>query len=161
MRHIISVILENEAGALSRVSGLFTQRGFNIESLTVAITNDPSLSRMTIVSSGSDRVLEQIVKQLNKLIEVVKVSDLTSQDHVERELMLVKISSSLKDGVDLKELTEIFGCKVVDVTDKIYTIEVSGKTKKINAFIDAFDSANIIEVSRTGVTGISRGKKLI
>ena len=124
MRHIISVILENEAGALSRVSGLFTQRGFNIESLTVAITNDPSLSRMTVVSSGSDMVLEQIVKQLNKLIEVVKVSDLTSQDHVERELMLVKISSNLKDGVDLKELTEIFGCKVVDVTDKIYTIEV-------------------------------------
>ena len=105
----------------------------------MAITNDPSLSRMTIVSSGSDRVLEQIVKQLNKLIEEVKVSDLTSQDHVERELMLVKISSNLKDGVDLKELTEIFGCKVVDVTDKIYTIEVS----------------------RTGVTGISRGKKLI
>lgn len=161
MRHIISVILENEAGALSRVSGLFTQRGFNIESLTVAQTNDVNLSRMTIVSSGSDRVLEQIVKQLNKLIEVVKVSDLTSQDHVERELMLVKISSVLKDNVDLKELVEIFGCKVVDVTEKIYTIEVSGKTKKINAFIDAFDPANIIEVSRTGVTGISRGKKII
>jgi|TARA_B100000929_G_scaffold223120_1_gene179490 acetolactate synthase-1/3 small subunit len=159
MRHIISVILENEAGALSRVSGLFTQRGFNIESLTVAQTNDVNLSRMTIVSSGSDRVLEQIVKQLNKLIEVVKVSDLTSQDHVERELMLVKISSILKDNVDLKELVEIFGCKVVDVTEKIYTIEVSGKTKKINAFLDAFDPANIIEVSRTGVTGISRGKK--
>ena len=161
MRHIISVILENEAGALSRVSGLFTQRGFNIESLTVAQTNDVNLSRMTIVSSGSDRVLEQIVKQLNKLIEVVKVSDLTSQDHVERELMLVKISSILKDNVDLKELVEIFGCKVVDVTEKIYTIEVSGKTKKINAFLDAFDPANIIEVSRTGVTGISRGKKII
>ena len=159
MRHIISVILENEAGALSRVSGLFTQRGFNIESLTVAQTNDVNLSRMTIVSSGSDRVLEQIVKQLNKLIEVVKVSDLTSQDHVERELMLVKISSILKDNVDLKELVEIFGCKVVDVTEKIYTIEVSGKTKKINAFLDAFDPANIIEVSRTGVTGIARGKK--
>ena len=161
MRHIISVILENEAGALSRVAGLFTQRGFNIESLTVAQTNDVNLSRMTIVSSGSDRVLEQIVKQLNKLIEVIKVSDLTSQDHVERELMLVKISSVLKDNVDLKELVEIFGCKVVDVTEKIYTIEVSGKTKKINAFLDAFDPANIIEVSRTGVTGISRGKKLI
>ena len=160
MRHIISVILENEAGALSRVSGLFTQRGFNIESLTVAQTNDVNLSRMTIVSSGNDRVLEQIVKQLNKLIEVVKVSDLTSQDHVERELMLVKISSILKDNVDLKELVEIFGCKVVDVTEKIYTIEVSGKTKKINAFLDAFDASNIIEVSRTGVTGISRGKKI-
>ena len=158
MRHIISVILENEAGALSRVSGLFTQRGFNIESLTVAQTNDVNLSRMTIVSSGSDRVLEQIVKQLNKLIGVVKVSDLTSQDHVERELMLVKISSILKDNVDLKELVEIFGCKVVDVTEKIYTIEVSGKTKKINAFLDVFDATNIIEVSRTGVTGISRGK---
>ena len=109
MRHIISVILENEAGALSRVAGLFTQRGFNIESLTVAKTNDTNLSRMTIVSSGSDRVLEQIVKQLNKLIEVVKVNDLTSQEHVERELMLVKISSISKDNVDLKELVEIFG----------------------------------------------------
>ena len=148
MRHIISVILENEAGALSRVAGLFTQRGFNIESLTVAITNDPSLSRMTIVSSGSDRVLEQIVKQLNKLIEVVKVTDLTSQDHVERELMLAKISSNSKDGVDLKELVEIFGCKVVDVTDKIYTIEVSGKTKKINAFLDAFAAFSAVYYSR-------------
>ena len=161
MRHIISVILEDEAGALSRVSGLFTQRGFNIESLTVAQTNDPTLSRMTIVSSGSDRILEQIVKQLNKLIEVVKVIDLTSQDHVERELMLAKISSMSKEGVDLKELVEIFGCKVVDVKDKIYTIEVSGKTKKINAFLDALVPSSIIEISRTGVTGISRGKKLI
>ena len=161
MRHIISVILEDEAGALSRVSGLFTQRGFNIESLTVAQTNDPTLSRMTIVSSGSERVLEQIVKQLNKLIEVVKVIDLTSQDHVERELMLAKISSMSKEGVDLKELVEIFGCKVVDVKDKIYTIEVSGKTKKIDAFLEAFEPSNIIEISRTGVTGISRGKKLI
>jgi len=159
MRHIISVILEDEAGALSRVSGLFTQRGFNIESLTVAQTIDPTLSRMTIVSSGSERVLEQIVKQLNKLIEVVKVSDLTSRDHVERELMLAKISSTRKEGVDLKELVEIFGCKVVDVKDKIYTIEVSGKTKKINAFLDAFEPSSIIEISRTGVTGISRGKK--
>ena len=161
MRHIISVILEDEAGALSRVSGLFTQRGFNIESLTVAQTTDPTLSRMTIVSSGSERVLEQIVKQLNKLIEVVKVTDLTSQDHVEIELMLAKISSTSKEGVDLKELVEIFGCKVVDVKDKIYTIEVSGKTKKINAFLDAIEPSNIIEISRTGVTGISRGKKLI
>ena len=161
MRHIISVILEDEAGALSRVSGLFTQRGFNIESLTVAQTNDPTLSRMTIVSSGSDRILEQIVKQLNKLIEVVKVIDLTSQDHVERELMLAKISSISKEGVNLTELVEIFGCKVVDVKDKIYTIEVSGKTKKINAFLDALEPSSIIEISRTGVTGISRGKKLI
>ena len=148
MRHIISVILEDEAGALSRVSGLFTQRGFNIESLTVAQTNDPTLSRMTIVSSGSERVLVQIVKQLNKLIEVVKVTDLTSQDHVERELMLAKISSTSKEGVDLKELVEIFGCKVVDVKDKIYTIEVSGKTKKIDAFLVALEPSNIIEISK-------------
>ncbi len=161
MRHIISVVLENETGALSRVSGLFSQRGFNIESLTVAQTNDPSLSRMTIVSSGDDRVLEQIVKQLNKLIEVVKVSDLTSQDHIERDLMLVKISPTNKDNFDLKQLVDVFSCKIVDVTDTTYTIEISGKTKKINAFLDAFDPASIIEVSRTGVTGISRGKKLI
>ena len=161
MRHIISVLLENETGALSRVSGLFSQRGFNIESLTVAQTNDPSLSRMTIVSTGNDRVLEQIVKQLNKLIEVVKVSDLTSQDHVERELMLVKVCPTSKDELDIKQLVDIFSCKIVDVTEKTYTIEISGKTKKINAFLNAIDSAIIMEVSRTGVTGISRGKKAI
>ena len=161
MRHIISVVIENETGALSRVSGLFSQRGFNIESLTVAQTNDPSLSRMTIVSTGNDRVLEQIVKQLNKLIEVVKVSDLTSRDHIERDLMLVKICPTNKDNFDLKQLVDVFSCKIVDVTDKTYTIEISGKTKKLNAFLDAFDPASILEVSRTGVTGISRGKKLI
>jgi acetolactate synthase-1/3 small subunit len=161
MRHIISVLLENETGALSRVSGLFSQRGFNIESLTVAQTNDPGLSRMTIVSTGNDRVLEQIVKQLNKLIEVVKVSDLTSQDHVERELMLVKVCPTSKNELDIKQLVDIFSCKIVDVTEKTYTIEISGKTKKINAFLNALDSAIIMEVSRTGVTGISRGKKAI
>ena len=161
MRHIISVVIENESGSLSRVAGLFSQRGFNIESLTVAQTNDPSLSRMTIVSSGNDRVLEQIVKQLNKLIEVVKVSDLTSRDHIERDLMLVKICPTNKDNFDLKQLVDVFSCKIVDVTDKTYTIELSGKTKKLNAFLDAFDPASILEVSRTGVTGISRGKKLI
>ena len=161
MRHIISVLLENETSALSRVSGLFSQRGFNIESLTVAQTNDPSLSRMTIVSTGNDRVLEQIVKQLNKLIEIVKVSDLTSQDHVERELMLVKVCPTNKDELDIKQLVDIFSCKIVDVTEKTYTIEISGKTKKINAFLNALDSAIIMEVSRTGVTGISRGKKAI
>ena len=161
MKHIISLLLENETGALSRVSGLFSQRGFNIESLTVAQTNDPSLSRMTIVSTGNDRVLEQIVKQLNKLIEVVKVSDLTSQDHIERELMLVKVCPTNKDELEIKQLVDIFSCKIVDVTEKTYTIEISGKTKKINAFLNAIDSAIIMEVSRTGVTGISRGKKAI
>jgi len=116
---------------------------------------------MTIVSTGNDRVLEQIVKQLNKLIEIVKVSDLTSQDHVERELMLVKVCPTGKDELDIKQLVDIFSCKIVDVTEKTYTIEVSGKTKKINAFLNALDSAIIMEVSRTGVTGISRGKKAI
>jgi len=161
MKHIISVVIENETGALSRVSGLFSQRGFNIESLTVAQTNDPSLSRMTIVSTGNDRVLEQIVKQLNKLIEVVKVSDLTSRDHIERDLMLVKICPTNKDNFDLKQLVDVFSCKIVDITDTTYTIEITGKTQKLNAFLDAFDPASILEVSRTGVTGISRGKKLI
>ena len=161
MRHIISVLLENEAGALSRVSGLFSARGFNIESLTVAQTNDPGLSRMTIVSLGSDRVIEQIVKQLNKLIDVVKVIDLTDQDHVERELMLVKVCVKKKDELEVKQLVDIFSCKIVDVSDRTYTIEIAGKTRKLNAFLNALDFAIVMEVSRTGVTGISRGRTII
>jgi len=161
MRHIISILLENEAGALSRVSGLFSARGFNIESLTVAQTNDPSLSRMTIVSSGTDRVIEQIVKQLNKLIDVVKVIDLTDQDHVERELMLVKVCVKKKDELEVKQLVDIFSCKIVDVSDRTYTIEIAGKTRKLNAFLNALDFAIVMEVSRTGVTGISRGRTVI
>ena len=161
MRHIISVLLENEAGALSRVAGLFSARGFNIESLTVAQTNDPGLSRMTIVSLGSDRVIEQIVKQLNKLIDVVKVIDLTDQDHVERELMLVKVCVKKKDELEVKQLVDIFSCKIVDVSDRTYTIEISGKTRKLNAFLNALDFAIVMEVSRTGVTGISRGRTVI
>jgi acetolactate synthase-1/3 small subunit len=161
MRHIISVLLENEAGALSRVSGLFSARGFNIESLTVAQTNDPGLSRMTIVSLGSDRVIEQIVKQLNKLIDVVKVIDLTDQDHVERELMLVKVCVNKKDELEVKQLVDIFSCKIVDVSDRTYTIEIAGKTRKLNAFLNALDFAIVMEVSRTGVTGISRGRTVI
>ncbi|HIF88622.1 MAG TPA: acetolactate synthase small subunit [Candidatus Thioglobus sp.] len=161
MRHIISILLENEAGALSRVSGLFSARGFNIESLTVAQTNDPGLSRMTIVSSGSDRVIEQIVKQLNKLIDVVKVIDLTDQDHVERELMLIKVCVNKKDELEVKQLVDIFSCKIVDVSDRTYTIEIAGKTRKLNAFLNALDFAIVMEVSRTGVTGISRGRTVI
>ena len=161
MRHIISVLLENEAGALSRVSGLFSARGFNIESLTVAQTNDPGLSRMTIVSLGTDRVIEQIVKQLNKLIDVVTVIDLTDQDHVERELMLVKVCVKKKDELEVKQLVDIFSCKIVDVSDRTYTIEIAGKTRKLNAFLNALDFAIVMEVSRTGVTGISRGRTII
>ena len=145
MRHIISVILEDEAGALSRVSGLFTQRGFNIESLTVAQTTDPTLSRMTIVSSGSERVLEQIVKQLNKLIEVVKVTDLTSQDHVERELMLAKISSTSKEGVDLKELVEIFD----DIKKDLKTYSLELRIQELESkFAKDFNQSTFDEIRR-------------
>jgi acetolactate synthase-1/3 small subunit len=161
MRHIITVELENEAGALSRVAGLFSARGFNIESLTVAATHDVSLSRLTLVTIGDDSIIEQIVKQLNKLIDVVKVIDLTDQDHVERELMLVKVCVKKKDELEVKQLVDIFSCKIVDVSDRTYTIEIAGKTRKLNAFLNALDFAIVMEVSRTGVTGISRGRTVI
>ena len=126
MRHILSLLLENEAGALSRVAGLFSARAYNIESLTVAPTEDPTLSRMTIVTSGSDDVIEQITKQLNKLIEVVKVFDLNEGRHIERELMLVKIRSEGKDREEIKRTADIFRGRVIDVTARIYTIELTG-----------------------------------
>lgn len=161
MRRIISVLLENEAGSLSRVSGLFSSRGFNIESLTVSKTNDNSLSRMTIVTYCNEKQIEQIVKQLNKLIDVFKVVDLTEQKHIERELMLVKICIKSKNEIEVKHLVDIFSCKIVDVTDKTYTIEVSGKSKKLNAFLEAVSFATIIEVARSGVNAIARGRKII
>ena len=126
MRHIISLLLENEAGALSRVSGLFSARGYNIESLTVAPTEDPTLSRMTIVTTGSDDVIEQITKQLNKLVDVVKVFDLSDGEHIERELMLVKVRAAGKDRDEMKRMAEIFRGRIIDVTDKSYTIELTG-----------------------------------
>ncbi len=161
MRHIIAILLENEAGALSRVAGLFSARGFNIESLTVAATYDPTLSRMTIVSHGNSEIIEQIIKQLNKLIDVVKVSDLTNAQHVERELMLVKVKALKQNQVEIKQLVDIFSCKIVDVAGKTYSIEVAGKAKKLDAFLAALNDSLILEVSRTGVTGVFRGNKLI
>ncbi len=160
MRHIISILMENEAGALSRVIGLFSARGFNIESLTVAQTQNKSLSRLTLVSEGEDEIIEQIVKQLNKLIDIVKIIDLTEREHVERELMLVKVSIT-NNHLEIKQLVDIFSCKIVDVSENTYTIEVSGKTKKITAFLNALNTKNILEVARTGVTGVSRGRKTI
>ncbi|WP_428087476.1 acetolactate synthase small subunit [Candidatus Thioglobus sp.] len=154
MRHIISVQLENEAGALSRVAGLFSARGFNIESLTVAATNDPTLSRMTIVSVGNDGIIEQIVKQLNKLIDVVKVTDLTATEHIERELLLVKISISNETQAQVDAELDDFGAKIIDASEDVYTIELAGKSQKINDFINAFAANKILEVSRTGVTGV-------
>ncbi len=154
MRHIISVMLENEAGALSRVSGLFSARGFNIESLTVAPTNDPTLSRMTIVSMGDDRIIEQIVKQLNKLVDVAKVTDLTATEHIERELLLVKVYVNKDTQADIDEKIDDFACKIVDVSEDSYIIELAGQGKKIDDFLDALDAFRILEVSRTGVTGV-------
>ncbi len=154
MRHIISVQLENESGALSRVSGLFSARGFNIESLTVATTNDPTMSRMTIVSIGDDSIIEQIVKQLNKLIDVVKVTDLTATEHIERELLLVKISLKDDSQAEIDGILDGFDAKIIDASEEAYTIELAGKSQKINDFIEVFDADKILEVSRTGVTGV-------
>lgn len=162
MRHIIAVTLENEAGALSRVSGLFSARGFNIESLTVAATNDKTLSRMIIVSIGSEKVIEQIVKQLDKLIDVVSVIDLTSSSHIERELLLVKTTVDVKNQADLDRIIDDFSAKIVDVSDDAYTIELATKSTKINTFLEQLNtlkSTAILEVSRTGVTGIRTGLK--
>ena len=159
MRHVISVLLENEAGALSRVVGLFSSRGYNIESLIVAPTEDPTLSRMTITSSGSDEVLEQITKHLNRLIEVYKVQDLTDGPFVERELLMVKVRAVGKDREELKRLADIFRGRILDVTDKAFTIEVTGNLAKIDSFLQAIDRGLILETVRTGPSGIGRGER--
>ena len=161
MRHIISILLENESGALSRVSGLFSARGYNIESLTVAPTEDPSLSRMTIVTRGSDDIIEQITKQLNKLIDVVKVVDLSEAAHIERELMLVKVRATGKDREEMKRISDIFRGRIIDVTDSTYVIELTGNSSKLDAFIEAIDKGLILETVRTGVSGIGRGDRIL
>src|SRR5512144_1271601 len=158
MRHIISLLMENEAGALSRVAGLFSARGYNIESLTVAPTEDPTMSRMTIVTVGSDDVIEQITKQLNKLVKVV---DLTEGNHIERELMLVKVRAAGKDRDEMKRLADIFRGRVLDVTDKSYTIELTGTGSKLDAFLQAIEPGVILETVRTGASGIGRGERIL
>ena len=160
-RHIISVLLENEAGALSRVVGLFSARGYNIETLTVAPTEDPTLSRMTIVTAGSDDVIEQITKHLNRLIEVVKVVDLTDGQHIERELMLMKVRAVGKEREELKRTADIFRGRIIDVTEKSYTIELTGAASKLDAFIEAVDRTAILETVRTGASGIGRGERIL
>jgi acetolactate synthase-1/3 small subunit len=160
MRHIISLIMENESGALSRVAGLFSARGYNIESLTVAPTEDPSLSRMTIVTTGSDEIIEQITKQLNKLIDVVKLADITEGNHIERELMLIKVrADSAQQRSEMKRLTDIFRGRIIDVSDTTYVIELTGTSEKLDAFIEAIDNTNIMETVRSGISGIARGEK--
>ena len=161
MRHIISILLENEAGALSRVSGLFSARGYNIESLTVAPTEDVSLSRLTIVTSGSDEVIEQITKQLNKLIDVVKVVDLSEAAHIERELMLIKVRATGKDREEMKRMADIYRGRIIDVTDSTYVIELTGSGSKLDSFIEAIDADLILETVRTGVSGIGRGDRIL
>ncbi|OIQ74484.1 acetolactate synthase isozyme 3 small subunit [mine drainage metagenome] len=161
MRHIISILMANEAGALSRVAGLFSARGYNIESLTVAPTEDITLSRMTIVTRGSEDVIEQIVKQLNKLIDVVKILDLSDGSHIERELMLVKVRAFGKDREEMKRMADIFRGRIIDVTEKTYTIELTGPGTKLDAFIEAIDPVAILETVRTGASGIGRGERIL
>ncbi len=161
MRHIISILLENEAGALSRVAGLFSARGYNIESLTVAATDDPTLSRMTLVTRGSDEIIEQIVKQLNKLVDVVKLQDLTEGAHIERELMLVKVKAIDVAREEVKRLVDIFRGRIIDVTDSTYTLELTGTVEKLDAFVKALEVTEIKEVVRSGVTGIARGERAL
>ena len=158
MRHILSLLLENESGALSRVAGLFSARGYNIESLTVAPTEDPTLSRMTIVTSGSDEVIEQITKQVNKLIDVVKVFDLNEGRHIERELMLIKLRAEGKDREEIKRTADIFRGRVIDVTEKTYTIELTGTGEKLDAYLEAVNRELILETVRTGACGVGRGE---
>jgi acetolactate synthase-1/3 small subunit len=161
MRHIISLLMENESGALSRVSGLFSARGYNIESLTVAPTEDPTMSRMTIVTSGSDDVIEQINKQLNKLVDVVTVMDLTDGDHIERELMLVKVRALGEAREEMKRIADIFRGRIIDVSDKTYTIELTGTGSKLDSFLQAIDHTLILETVRTGASGIGRGDRIL
>ena len=161
MRHIISILLENEAGALSRVAGLFSARAYNIETLTVAPTEDLSLSRLTIVTSGSDDVIEQITKQLNKLIDVIKVVDLSEAAHIERELMLIKVRAAGKDREEMKRMADIFRGRIIDVTESTYVIELTGSGSKLDSFIQGIDADLILETVRTGVSGIGRGDRIL
>ncbi|WP_432786410.1 Acetolactate synthase isozyme 3 small subunit [Oligella sp. MSHR50489EDL] len=161
MKHVISILLENEPGALSRVVGLFSARGYNIETLTVAPTEDPSLSRLTIMTNGSDEVIEQITKHLNRLVDVVKVVDLTEAPMVERELMLIKVRAVGKEREEATRLSDIFRGRIVDVTDKTMTIEVTGVQDKIDAFIEAVEPGTILEAVRSGVTGVGRGNRIL
>ena len=162
MRHIISLLLENEAGALSRVSGLFSARAFNIESLSVAPTEDPTISRLTLVTTGSDAIVEQITKQLNKLVDVIKVVDLNEYEHVEKELLLAKLIAGKKEDHNaIKRIVDTFNGRIIDATKNLYTIEITDTCEKIDAFITALDDYLIVEVVRSGVSAISLGDKAI
>ncbi|MDI6755256.1 MAG: acetolactate synthase small subunit [Thermodesulfobacteriota bacterium] len=159
MRHVISVLVDNEPGVLSRISGLFSGRGFNIESLNVAETLDPSASRMTLVTRGNDQIIEQIIKQLNKLVNVIKVLDLTGSDYVEREMALIKVTAEATSRAEVLRMVDIFRGRVVDVSPKSYTLEITGDEKKIQAVINLLAPIGIMEIVRTGKVAITRVKK--
>lgn len=161
MRRIISILMENEPGALSRVVGLFSQRGYNIETLTVAPTEDKTLSRLTLTTIGDDNKIEQITKHLNRLIEVVKLVDLTEGPHIERELMLMKVKATGAQRAEIKRTVDIFRGQIVDVTSSIYTVQLSGTSDKLDGFISAIGEAQVLEVVRSGVSGIARGEKTL
>lgn len=162
MRHIISLLVENESGALSRISGLFSARGYNIESLTVATTEDPTLSRMTIVTIGSDKIIEQITKQLNKLIDVVKLQDMTEGNYIEREMMFIKVRAvGESKRSEIQRLSDIFRARIIDVTDTTFCIELTGAGEKLDAYINTLHERDVIEVVRSGSMGITRGEKAL
>jgi acetolactate synthase-1/3 small subunit len=158
-RRVLSILLENEAGALCRVAGLFSARAYNIESLTVAPTEDPTVSRMTLVTSGPNEVIEQLTKQLNKLIDVIRLMDLNEHKHIERELMLIKVTATGIDRDEIKRLVDVFRGRIIDVTNVTYVIELTGTGEKLDAFLAALDRKLILEVVRSGVSGIARGEK--
>ncbi|PCJ36171.1 MAG: acetolactate synthase small subunit [Cellvibrionales bacterium] len=159
MKRLISVLLENEPGSLSRVVGLFSQRGYNIDSLSVAPTEDKTLSRLTLTTVGDDHKIEQITKQLNKLIDVVKVIDLSEGAHIERELMLLKVKAGGAARAEIKRCVDIFRGQIVDVGPTVYVVQIMGESAKLDAFIEALGDAVILEVVRTGVCGLMRGEK--
>lgn len=161
MRRIISLLMENEPGALSRVVGLFSQRGYNIESLTVAPTEDTTLSRLTVTTIGDEHKIEQITKHLNRLVDVVKLVDLTEGAHIERELMLVKVRATGAQRAEVKRCVDIFRGQIIDVTSSVYTIQLTGTSDKLDAFFLAVGEASILEVVRSGVSGIGRGEKVL
>lgn len=160
-RRILSLLLENSPGALSRVVGLFSQRGYNIETLTVAPTNDVTLSRLTLTTVGDEQTIEQITKQLNKLVDVVKLVDLTEGAHIERELMLIKVRATGSMREEVKRTADIFRGQIVDVTSSVYTIQLIGNQRKLDAFIESVKDVSILEVVRSGVSGIARGEKVL
>jgi acetolactate synthase-1/3 small subunit len=161
-RHTIAILLENAAGALSRVAGLFSARAYNIDSLAVAPTEDPTVSRMTVVTSGSPEIIEQITKQLNKLVDVIKLIDLHDGPHIERELMLVKLRAAGPEQRDeMKRLADIFGGTIVDITDSSYTVELTGSRQRLDDFIEAVGVRHVLEMARSGVLGLLKGSKAL